>query len=940
MNGIVAIARREFVSLFRVPAGWIILTLFAFLSGILFVNQTLIPGQPGTMRYFFAAAGWMLVPVAPAISMRLLSEEYRTGSFETLRTTPAGDWGVAIGKYLGALAFLGAMLVPSLALPLTLAVVSEPMPEPGPIVSGYLMLALVGGFYLAIGMLASSLTSSQTLAFLGTVMALVMLLATTSLLAPRTGGALTELLRSVSIIERGAELGKGIIDTATVAFFVIGSAWMVVLTGAVLETRRLARTRWSVGVSVPVFVLATGAAAVFAGALTNSHHARFDVTSTGSHRLSQRATRMVERLPGPTRIVLAADLSVVDRVSADLVRDVLGAYDRSSDALETTVVDLSDPEGAERVRTIIDDLRDRDAASESGDLETLRTVASSLTDTALELEALSPMIRRAAELIDQDSPGASTNRAFFEQRAALARVQARDLDAAASEILEGLGSNRPAPGALADGPGELCGAAASQLEDLEIQLGRIIGAQGFGAALKAQCRRLRGSLSPLVDALARAHDELSRIEPSDAQRVARALESGEALMVVGPPGTGVAAVDLPTIMPPTRVLRDAGLSPAGVIAPRAQELIASALARIAVDESPILVLTHAGNQDDALRNPDLFTKTSELLERRGIDTIEWSVMDHDAPPTLGDLDPLGTRPVVYMTLAPDSARGGSGDGPTGSRRAEALGAALTRLIERGESVLVSVNPSIFHTYGDRDPIVAALEPLGIVPDPSLTILGTARGQTGARADPVTPVVMGAEAPDHPLASALRGLRAVIPWGVPIGLDERVGVEHGEILRARTGDARWGERDWIRLWTTPSNARAYLEDQPVYNASRDERRASWRLGASAERDAHDRRQRVVVVGSNSWASDAVVAGPERMIDGRVVRAYPGNRVLLEGSIAWLAGLDDLIAPGTEARRVATIGALDPGSRSRIRWILLGAIPLGILGAGGLVRLVFG
>ena len=85
MSRVLTIAQRELSSMFRVPAGWIIIALFAFLTGVLFVNQTLLPGQPGTLRYFFMYAGWLLIPIAPAVSMRLMSEEYRSGSFEALR---------------------------------------------------------------------------------------------------------------------------------------------------------------------------------------------------------------------------------------------------------------------------------------------------------------------------------------------------------------------------------------------------------------------------------------------------------------------------------------------------------------------------------------------------------------------------------------------------------------------------------------------------------------------------------------------------------------------------------------------------------------------------------------------------------------------------------------------------------------------------------------
>ena len=75
------IAAREVHSLFRLPVGWIVVALYAFLSGIVFVQTTLIPGAPATMRYFFAAAVWMMVPVAPAISMRLLSPRHPRSQF-------------------------------------------------------------------------------------------------------------------------------------------------------------------------------------------------------------------------------------------------------------------------------------------------------------------------------------------------------------------------------------------------------------------------------------------------------------------------------------------------------------------------------------------------------------------------------------------------------------------------------------------------------------------------------------------------------------------------------------------------------------------------------------------------------------------------------------------------------------------------------------------
>ena len=224
----------------RLPVGWVVIALFVFLSAVIFVNGTLIPGQPATMRYFFASASWMLIPVAPAISMRLISEELRSGTIEPLRTAPVSDASVIWGKYLGGVAFLGLMLAPTLALVAVLVVVGEPAPDPGPIVAGYLALMLVGMLYIAIGLLASALTSSQTLAFLGALMFLILMMTLSGVVA--TSGRLPEWLAralvGVGVQARVRDMAKGVVDTGAVVFFLAGSAWFVLLASAALSSRR------------------------------------------------------------------------------------------------------------------------------------------------------------------------------------------------------------------------------------------------------------------------------------------------------------------------------------------------------------------------------------------------------------------------------------------------------------------------------------------------------------------------------------------------------------------------------------------------------------------------------------------------------------------------------------------------------------------------------
>jgi len=230
-----SIAGREFASYFRTPVGWVVLALYLLLSGIAFAG-TLEPGAPATLRGLFGASQWLLLIVAPAISMRLVSEELRLGSIEPLMASPVGDASIVLGKYLGALGFLVLMLGVTLVHVGVLEAVADP--EYGPIATGYLGLLLTGALYLAVGLFFSSLTASQVLAFLLTFCFFFGL----HLLS--TQGALTlpepwnEAAYKLSLAARLGDFAKGVLDTAHVVFFVSTSLFFVVLAALALESRR------------------------------------------------------------------------------------------------------------------------------------------------------------------------------------------------------------------------------------------------------------------------------------------------------------------------------------------------------------------------------------------------------------------------------------------------------------------------------------------------------------------------------------------------------------------------------------------------------------------------------------------------------------------------------------------------------------------------------
>ena len=236
MSHTLAIAWREFGAFYRLPVGWVVTALYLALCAGVFTIFVLTPGQPATMRPLFALSTWLLLFVAPAISMRLLSDEYRSGSIEGLVSAPVSDWQIVIGKHLGGTLFLLGMLAPTLIFVVVLEVVSNP--DYGPILLGYLGMALVGVLYLSIGTLASSLTANQTVAFLGTLFALLLLRMATVQGAVMLDEPWSRLVSSLSVDMHMDGFAKGVLDTGDLVFFLAGSVWFIALAAIAVESRR------------------------------------------------------------------------------------------------------------------------------------------------------------------------------------------------------------------------------------------------------------------------------------------------------------------------------------------------------------------------------------------------------------------------------------------------------------------------------------------------------------------------------------------------------------------------------------------------------------------------------------------------------------------------------------------------------------------------------
>ncbi len=230
-----SIAKREFFAYFNSPIAYIVMSVFLLAVGILFfIMGGFFIVNEATLRSFFNAFHHPMFPVFPlfaaAATMRLIAEEKRQGTFEILMTLPVRDVEVVLGKYLAALGFLCVVLVVSLGYPISLSFAADL--DWGPIVGGYVGLVLLGAAYLAIGLLASSLTVHQIIAFFAAVV-ISFFFYYVSYGATFTPGPVASVLQYVSFTYHFSNLARGVIDSRDVLYFV--SVTVAALMGSVLS---------------------------------------------------------------------------------------------------------------------------------------------------------------------------------------------------------------------------------------------------------------------------------------------------------------------------------------------------------------------------------------------------------------------------------------------------------------------------------------------------------------------------------------------------------------------------------------------------------------------------------------------------------------------------------------------------------------------------------
>lgn len=234
MRNVLYIAGKELRAYFVSPVAYIIVAFWLVITGLFFASSA--AGGDASMRNVFGVIPILLLLISPALTMRLLAEETRSGTLELLLTAPVRDWSVVLGKFLGALGLFVAMMVLTIIYPLMLAVFRG-NPDWGPIWSGYLGLLLLGMGFLSVGLLASSLTSNQVLSAV-IALALLLVLFVINILAQLVPAGVGAFLSKLAIGDRFDPFTRGIVDLKDVVYFLTFTAAMLFITVQIVEARR------------------------------------------------------------------------------------------------------------------------------------------------------------------------------------------------------------------------------------------------------------------------------------------------------------------------------------------------------------------------------------------------------------------------------------------------------------------------------------------------------------------------------------------------------------------------------------------------------------------------------------------------------------------------------------------------------------------------------
>lgn len=245
MSNLLTLISREIRAYFYSPIAYIVMAVSLLINGWTFwilanaLNNPQLQLTGNVMQFFFGGTFFFwfsLLLLTSTLTMRLLSEEKRTGSIELLMTAPVTDLEVVLGKFLASWFFFILMWVPTFFY---IWILRRYVPiDLGPIFCGYAGTFLVAGLFLSVGLFASSLTSNQIIASITSFGILLLIFSVGVLDLFLTDPVSKKVISYISVLDHFSDFGKGILDTRRLVYYISFTILNLFFAVRTLESRR------------------------------------------------------------------------------------------------------------------------------------------------------------------------------------------------------------------------------------------------------------------------------------------------------------------------------------------------------------------------------------------------------------------------------------------------------------------------------------------------------------------------------------------------------------------------------------------------------------------------------------------------------------------------------------------------------------------------------
>lgn len=878
MKSAFAIMRRDLRSLFCVPTGSIVAALFSCLCGVVFLSTVFQQGSVATMQPVFEFAAWLLLLLCPAITMRLIAEERRIGTWDLLLASPISSFQLAKSKFVAAWCFLLFVLLTTIPLVLVLEIYAQP--DYGAILSGYLGLLLLGGAVIASGIVVSSFSTSQTVAYLVTTFFWLTLSLGTKVLPTLVPSRLADIVFAFDPDLRTNAFSIGLIDTSGVVYFLSIIVVLVLVAAFAVDRTRRPETQITKIIISGVCLLAS-LLSINELALQEPLRVRLDATGSRAYTLSDQTTSFLNDLDEPWRVVVLMDESMADRSLVKQVDEVLRRYSDESDFITVDRIDPSNPIALAKYDSLLLDL----LAIYTEELKLAEAAIAQGKNAFKELMTFSLSESAWAELASQ-LPVTEKERETLNTLTASLALLGRDgnliLDEVGKSMFVDSANPLPRVAVARDILAAANGRWATELSEVAwwLQEGR---SKNFSILAKEESV----AFEAMSTKLAQSDDKLRRLGRLEFGELAMQFSAGQGVILMSP--TRATMISQSLLFP----ARNSSQGIAQDQRFRGEQIISSALRSLDSTVIPNVVFVHAEQNSLLTKQKDAvdLSAVRGLLETSRFRVFEWVPVENARPS-------LGEGPVVYVVIPPSSRAG-----LEISQREQSLIDATAGLLAGDEAVMLNLQPSLLPRYGQVDPWGKLVSGLGVHANTAKVLLQQVaigpqqvhiqRGQ-----------LIDRSAGDHSIARAVDGRRIYLPLPIEIGGGET-------ILSVKPNEDRWLDEEWAE--ETDAIGKNHLQE-PLSVASA---------------VVHHDDARAIVVGSGGWLLSWAADRASQSGDGQVTMANPGNSEFLLASVEWLAGLDDWIAASPIGQQSSRIDNLSPEMYTAWMVFLILGIPLFIL-----------